>query len=154
MVDAVAGFTLLTLTWAAGYLFFRLSERLGFAHALLLKESRVLGVARRLLLVEGFRWLLVNTPLRHTSEKIRVHHHGDAELLRVRREMVDSEVSHHFAFWFCALAVSVYLLLGGRASLGVVLSVFNVFGNLYPFLVQTRNRSRLDRILQHRGALR
>ena len=152
IADILIAFTLLTLTWALGYLFFRVSERLGFVNALLLNDSRVLCLACRILRVEWFRWLLVNTPLRYTSDKMRVHNHSNSELIRVRREMVDSEVSHHFAFWLCALAVSVYLTNGGRMSLSVVLSTYNVIGNLYPALVQTRSRSRLDTILEYRGA--
>lgn len=147
IADVAIAFTLLTISWAIGYAFFRTSERMGDIRVLLLKDTRVLCVACRILKVEWFRWLLVNTPLRHTSEKIRVSDHSRAELLRVRHEMVESEVSHHVAFWIYALASAACVLNGGRVSLGVVSSVFNVLGNLYPMLVQTKNRSRIDRIL-------
>lgn len=151
VVDFALAFTLLSLTWAVGYAFFRVCERGGFVNSLLLTDSRVFVLAYRLLKVEWFRWLLINTPLRYTSEKIRLHNHGTAELLRVRREMVDSEVSHHFGFWLCALASLLYVFHGGRVSLFVPLSICNAFGNFYPVLVQIRNRSQLDKALERRA---
>lgn len=148
VVDFLLGFTLISFTWLIGYLFFRLSEKLGFVNSLLIKNSHFFSLVYDFLKVEWFRWLLVNTPLRHTSIKIQLHNHGSAELLRVRREMVDSEVSHHFGFWLCLLASILYLLNGGRASLFVALSFYNIFGNLYPVLVQIRNRSLIEKILE------
>jgi hypothetical protein len=150
VVDFLLGFTLISLTWIIGYLFFRLSEKLGFVNSLLMRNSHFFSLMYDFLKVEWFGRLLVNTPLRYTSEKMRLRNHGSAELFLVRHEMVDSEVSHHCGFWLCLLAAISYLLNGGRGSLFVVLSFYNVLGNLYPVLVQIRNRSRIDKILEHR----
>ena len=150
VIDFLLGFTLISITWIIGFCFFRLSEKLGFVNSLLLKDSYFFSLMYDFLKVEWFRWLLVNSPLRYTSEKIKVRNHESAELFRVRREMIDSEVSHHCGFWICFFASILYLLGDGRNSLFVVLSFYNVFGNLYPVLVQIRNRSIIDKILEHR----
>lgn len=150
VVDLLVGFTLISITWVIGYCFFRLSEKLGFVNSLLMKNSRFFSLMYDFLKVEWFRRLLINSPLRYISEKIKVHSHGSVELFRVRHEMIDSEISHHCGFWFCLFASILYLLNGGRGSLFVVLSFYNVFGNLYPVLVQIKNRSIIDKILEHR----
>lgn len=150
VVDFCLSFTLISVSWIFGYLFFRLSEKLGFVDSLLIKNSPFFSFVYKFLQVEWFRWLLVNTPLRYTSEKIHLRNHGEAELLRVRREMIDSEVSHHVGFWLCLLGSLLYLWGGGRGSLFVVLSFFNLLGNFYPVLVQIQNRSRINVLLKVR----
>jgi len=150
ILDAVIGFTLVSISWAVGYWLFLLGEKSGLTRYLLIRDSPVYSFLYRLLLVRWFHRLLTRTPLRYTSGKMRLLHSAAAELIRVRREMVDSEVSHHCGFWILALASVLYLLNGGRGALFAVLSFYNIAGNLYPMLVQVRNRSRIDRILEHR----
>jgi|GEM_PF-6609814 len=108
VIDFLMGFTLISITWIIGYCLFRLSEKLGFVNSLLMKDTRFFSIMYDFLKVEWFRWLLVNSPLRYTSEKIKVRNHESVELFRVRHEMIDSEISHHCGFWLCLYQSCIY----------------------------------------------
>lgn len=119
VIDFLMGFTLISITWIIGYCLFRLSEKLGFVNSLLMKDTRFFSIMYDFLKVEWFRWLLANSPLRNTSEKIKIRNHESVELFRVRHEMIDSEISHHCGFWLCLFVSILYLLNGGRGSFSI-----------------------------------
>ena len=148
--ETMVAFTLISLSWVVGYLVHGWLCKLELDEGFLMRNTHAVKLAGDVLRVDRFRWLLVNTPLRHTSDKVRIRSGGTDELERVRSEMKESEISHHLGFWLIQGSGTVYLAISGRVSFYIVLSMLNICLNLYPVLVQIRTLARVDEVIKHR----
>ncbi len=94
-----------------------------------------------------YRWILLATPLRFFNTSIRFSAKRDlATLDSIMIHMKNAEVSHWIGFaTMLAVNFIAWRYLGLRIASTYLL--LNIFGNLYPCLLQQYNRHRLTRVV-------
>ena len=98
--------------------------------------------------VRAFRWVLLHSPLGWINPGLRLGV-GRADCERLLREMNVAEGVHWLTFFFSSL-LAISCLVGGHAAYGNVLLLAIVPFNLYPIMLQRRNRGRVCRVLSRR----
>jgi len=63
--------------------------------------------------------------------------------------MTSAEISHLIGFLFI-LIVSLILLIKKEMEFGIILIISNVIFNLYPSLLQQKNKKRIDELINKR----
>tara|TARA_R110001592_G_scaffold151883_1_gene378852 strand:+ start:68428 stop:68832 length:405 start_codon:yes stop_codon:yes gene_type:complete len=95
-----------------------------------------------------FKWIVKNTPFKFFNPNMRLKAKVEyIELVKLRKEMTFSEISHLGAFLFVggfALVKIVY----GQYLFSFIIMLANTFMNLYPSLLQQENKRRLDRLME------
>ncbi len=119
----------------------RLGERYLFPDA---KTYERLGVL-------GFRKILLNTPLGWFNREIRISEdRSPATLRKIRMHMIHSELAHWAGF--AAMLALMFVAWRYRgAKIAVFYLICNVFGNLYPSLLQQYNKRRILRAIEIAG---
>lgn len=107
--------------------------------------------------VNLIKWAVSKTFWRHFNKKLTVSPgHDPSGLKTLRMEMTNAEIGHLVALVFQVLLVLVLLLLDQSSVLIACLIFLNIFLNLYPALLQQRNKARLDRlisVLEHKSGI-
>ncbi len=94
------------------------------------------------------KWAVTKTFWRHFNPKLQVMPATDvAGIKALRQEMTNAELAHLIALVIQTVIILVLWVLGwGQVQL-VILTVMNIFLNLYPSLLQQSNKARLDRVI-------
>ncbi|WP_339904803.1 hypothetical protein [uncultured Cyclobacterium sp.] len=95
-----------------------------------------------------FKWIVKNTPFKFFNPNMKLKAKVVySELVKIRKEMTFSEISHLAAFLFVggfALVKVVY----GQYLFSFVIMLVNALMNLYPSLLQQENKRRIDRLME------
>lgn len=97
----------------------------------------------------GFiKWAVTKTFWRHFNPKLQVKPAADiAGIKSLRQEMANAEIAHLIALMIQTVIILVLWGLGWGQTQLVILTVMNILLNLYPSLLQQRNKARLDRVI-------
>lgn len=95
-----------------------------------------------------FKWIVKNTPFKFFNPNIRLNAKAEyGELVKLRKEMTFSEISHLAGFVFVAV-FGIVKLIDGQYLFTLIIMVVNTLMNLYPSLLQQENKRRIDRLLK------
>lgn len=99
--------------------------------------------------IERFAWIIKNTFFKYFNQKIKFEARK-IEFLAIRKEMTIAEVSHLIAFVFVCFFAIYY---GSRISIlyGLMILIVNIFMNLYPSLLQQKNKRRIDELIKRQA---
>ncbi len=94
-----------------------------------------------------FKWIVKNTFFKYFNEKLTLKNKIElSELSELRKEMTYSEISHLIGFAF----VTVFAIYKGITIdyvFGLTIMLCNILLNLYPALLQQKNKRRINRLL-------
>ncbi|MEH1007279.1 hypothetical protein VDP25_05995 [Winogradskyella sp. ECml5-4] len=95
-----------------------------------------------------FAWIIKNSFFKIFNQNIKLKKRASREdLKQIRNEMVYAEIGHIIGFIFILIIIG--LQIGYKAyTFALILFVFNVIFNLYPSLLQQKNKKRIDNILK------
>ena len=98
----------------------------------------------KFLRIDFFVYCIKNTFFRHFNTKIRMTKRPNLnEVDELRNELTISEICHVFGFVFVVIFQIVVLITSSLYDLLLFSSIFNIVFNLYPVLLQERNKLRL-----------
>ncbi len=101
----------------------------------------------KLIGVKYMKWLVYKTFWRNVNTKLIVKKRPSLiELDLLKQEMIYAEISHLIAFVF-TLLISLIILIFGTFEFGALLMSVNIFFNLYPALLQQKNKERVNRLI-------
>lgn len=101
----------------------------------------------KMLGLEAFRWIIMHSFFKYFNPKLSIPKRIlKSELEEYRLEMTKAELNHIFAFLFMGIFILVKVYHGLYLFASVMLLV-NVLMNLYPSLLQQKNKRRIDRYL-------
>ena len=94
-----------------------------------------------------FKWIVKNTFFKYFNQKLTLKNKIElSELSELRKEMTYSEISHLIGFAF----VTVFAIYKGITIdyvFGLTIMLCNILLNLYPALLQQKNKRRINRLL-------
>lgn len=94
-----------------------------------------------------FKWIVKNTFFKYFNQKLTLKNKIElSELRELRKEMTYSEISHLIGFAF----VTVFAIYKGITIdyvFGLTIMLCNILLNLYPALLQQKNKRRINRLL-------
>jgi len=97
--------------------------------------------------ITGFKWMVKHTFFKYFNQKLKFEKRPSiSELQNIRNEMVYAEIGHLIAFIFIFI-VTIVIVSSGQFVYAVILLICNIIFNLYPSLLQQKNKNRIDRIL-------
>lgn len=95
-----------------------------------------------------FKWIVKNTFFKFFNQKLTLKNKIEkTDLNKLRDEMTISEIDHLIGFIF----VTVFALVKyytHNLMFGLTIMLVNVIMNLYPSLLQQRNKRRIDKLLE------
>ncbi len=102
----------------------------------------------KILGINMIRWLVSKTYWKYANPHFIIKKRpGVAELLAMRSEMTNAEISHLAGFVIVGV-VSVFLLINQKLEFSIILTIMNILFNLYPALLQQKNKSRISQFLK------
>jgi hypothetical protein len=94
-----------------------------------------------------FKWIVKNTPFKFFNPNMKLKAKVVySELVKIRKEMTFSEISHLAAFLFVGV-FALFKVVYGQYLFSFIIMVINTLMNLYPSLLQQENKRRIDRLL-------
>ncbi|WP_108840538.1 hypothetical protein [Aquimarina sp. Aq78] len=96
--------------------------------------------------INYFKWIVKNTFFKFFNQKIKLENQK-IDLTEIRREMTIAEISHLIGFVFVTFFAS-YKSITENYSFGQVIMIVNVLMNLYPSLLQQKNKRRIDKLIK------
>ncbi len=99
--------------------------------------------------IDLFNWIIINTPLKLFNVKISGKD-KKMELNEIRNEMTIAEIGHLIGFIFVTF-FAIYKSNKENYWFGLVIMIVNVLMNLYPSLLQQRNKRRIDILIQRKN---
>ena len=106
------------------------------------KLNQILGI-------DAIRWITINTFFKIFNPRIKMQHQSAKnELNRMRNEMTKSEVDHLIGFLYVNIFVLIKFL-NNEPFFAIVIFFVNVLMNLYPSLLQQKNKRRIDKLLRN-----
>ena len=97
--------------------------------------------------IKYMKWLVYKTFWKNVNTKLILKKRPSfVELNLLKQEMIYAEISHLLAF-ILTLLISVIILMYEQFEFGVLLTTTNVFFNLYPSLLQQKNKERVNRLI-------
>jgi len=137
-----------TISWIVGMLITALISKTGFHNRKLSKLNFINNEKiNRLIGISPFKWIIMHSFFKCFNPKLSVPKRILAsELDEYRSEMTKAELNHVFAFIFMIpfILVKIYY---GLYLFALVMLLTNILMNLYPTLLQQRNKRRIDRYL-------
>jgi hypothetical protein len=133
----------ITIACVSSAIFFRVNPTL-FSLAHWEKEGKVYDRAG----IRAFRWVLFHSPLGWINPNFHLRA-SRADCDRLLREMNSSEGVHWLTF-FVSVMLAISCLVHGYALYGYVMLLIRIPFDLYPIMLQRRNRGRVWRVLERR----
>jgi hypothetical protein len=96
--------------------------------------------------LEFFKSIVKNTFFKYFNQKLKLKNKVSS-LSKLRNEMTFSEISHLIGFGF----VTIFALIeftNGNYLFGLIIMIVNLFMNLYPSLLQQKNKRRIDKLIR------
>jgi len=95
-----------------------------------------------------FKWIVKNTFFKFFNQKFKLKKKIDkADLKNIRDEMTISEIDHLIGFAFVSI-FSVVKFYSFHFLFGFTIMTINVLMNLYPSLLQQKNKRRIDKLIK------
>lgn len=98
--------------------------------------------------MEYFKWVVLNTLFKFFNQKISLKD-KNLDITEIRNEMTIAEISHLIGFIFVTF-FAVYKGYSQTYTFALVIMAVNVLMNLYPSLLQQKNKRRLDLFIKKR----
>lgn len=122
---------------------------------ILIRNNRIykyLGLSVFIFLVTKTYYAKFNTIIKFKSGNVN-------DLEKMKREMINSEVGHLIGLFVAQLIIIIFFVLKpniywipfGFSFLNVA-SIMNIFHNLYPILLQQKNRVRIEKIITNKNS--
>lgn len=96
--------------------------------------------------IEHFKWIIKNTFFKFFNQKIKLKN-KKTELTDIRREMTIAEISHLIGFIFVTF-FAIYKSISNNYIFGLIIMIVNILMNLYPSLLQQKNKRRIDKLIK------
>jgi len=96
--------------------------------------------------IENFKWIVKNTFFKFFNQKINLKN-KKTELTEIRKEMTIAEISHLIGFLFVTF-VALYKSITDNYLIGFGIMIVNIIMNLYPSLLQQKNKRRIDKLIR------
>jgi len=138
---AISWLISIAIAFVSSAIFFRVNPTL-FSLAHWEKQGEIYDRAG----IRAFRWVLFHSPLGWINPNFHLRA-SRADCDRLLREMNSSEGVHWLTFGVSSMLAISYLL-HDRAVYGYVLLLVRIPFDLYPIMLQRRNRGRVDRMLR------
>lgn len=98
--------------------------------------------------VNLIKWIVAKTAWRRLNPKLTASPSSNlTELKELRMSMTHAEVAHLFAFILQIVIIAILWWFDRDPVFLLILTLMNVFLNLYPSLLQQRNKVKLDRVI-------
>lgn len=95
-----------------------------------------------------FKWIVKNTFFKYFNQKLKFRNKTNLpEFSEIRKEMTYSEISHLIGFVFVTI-VAIYKAMTIDLFFGFVIMLCNILLNLYPSLLQQKNKRRIDKLIK------
>ena len=95
--------------------------------------------------INYFKWIVKNTFFKFFNQKINLKD-KKVELSEIRKEMTMAEISHLIAFIF-VIFFAIYKSFTHNFLFGFTIMFANILMNLYPSLLQQKNKRRIDKLI-------
>ena len=93
----------------------------------------------------------------NTSIKLKSGNVTDLE--KMKREMINSEIGHAIGLFAAQLIIIIFFIVKPKIysfpigfSFLIVATIMNIFHNLYPILLQQKNRLRIEKIIINKNS--
>lgn len=94
-----------------------------------------------------FKWIVKNTFFKFFKQNLKVKNKIEKpDLIKLRDEMTISEIDHLIGFAFVTL-FALEKLFGLNLLFGLTIMMVNILMNLYPSLLQQKNKRRIDLLI-------
>lgn len=103
------------------------------------KLNKIIGL-------DFFKWIVKNSFFKYFNQKITLKN-KITDLSEIRKEMTIAEISHLIGFVFVTI-FAVVKFITGDYLFGLVIMIVNICMNLYPSLLQQKNKRRLDKLIK------
>jgi hypothetical protein len=105
------------------------------------KYNKVIGL-------DLLTWVVKNTFFKFFNPSLKLDKTAEISALKnLRKEMTIAEISHLIGFIF-VLFFAVYKGISQNFAFGLVVVGINILMNLYPSLLQQKNKRRIDRLIK------
>jgi hypothetical protein len=105
------------------------------------KYNKIIGL-------ELLTWVVKNTFFKFFNQSLKLDNTAEISALKnLRNEMTIAEISHLIAFIF-VLLFAFYKGVSHNFVFGLVVIGINILMNLYPSLLQQKNKRRIDRLIR------
>jgi Glycosyl-4,4'-diaponeurosporenoate acyltransferase len=138
---AISWLVCMTIAVVSSAIFFRVNPTL-FSLAHWEKQGEIYDRAG----IQAFRWMLFHSPLGWINANFHLRA-SRADCNRLLREINSSEGVHWLTFVFTVM-LAVSYLLHDHAVYGYVMLLVRIPFDLYPIMLQRRNRGRVCRVLE------
>lgn len=101
--------------------------------------------------IKYIKWLVYKTFWKNFNPKLTITAKPSlSELHLLKQEMTYAEISHLIGFLF-VLFISIVLFIRKETEFGAILIITNVIFNLYPSLLQQKNKKRIVKLINDYG---
>jgi len=101
----------------------------------------------RLIGIKYMKWLVYKTFWKNVNTKLIIDKRPSLiELNLLKQEMIYAEISHLVGFIF-TLIISTISIIYEKIEFGIILIATNVIFNLYPALLQQKNKNRINKLI-------
>jgi uncharacterized protein YacL len=161
LLDFLNSITIIMISWAIGgalniYLTNK-SIYKSLYSIILVRNIRIykyLGLSVFIFLVTNTYYAKFNTIIKFKSGNV-------TDLEKMKREMINSEVGHLIGLFVAQLTIIIFFVLkpdiylfpvGVGLSFLIIATIMNIFLNLYPILLQQKNRVRIEMIITNKNS--
>lgn len=107
----------------------------------------------KLIGIKYIKWLVYKTFWKNFNPHIKIESRPNLAALKfLKSKMTDAEISHLIAFILVLLTALVFFSIG-KNQFGIFLLILNIAFNLYPALLQQKNKQRINVLLERMNNL-
>jgi len=97
--------------------------------------------------INRVKWLFYKTYWKNFNPKLRLKSKKLNHLVFLKQEMIYAEISHLIGFILVLFTV-IIILIYKLNEFAIILFTCNIFFNLYPLLLQQKNKKRIDLLIK------
>lgn len=145
-VYALIGLAFVQTWWLilVGFLFFQTFKYVRLPKKMYTRKKYETDLFFQLFGLDLFRKALINSFFRHLNPRVYLKGRGDEYFRVFHKETEQSETSHLFSL-IATLIPQIAFLMEGEYVLFLSLTVWSIIFNIYPMLLQRRNRFRMEK---------
>ena len=143
----VSGISFSLISWMIGIIFNSLFSKRQFYIRFSDLNFVESDVFNRIIGLNQFCWIIKNTFFKFFNQKIRISNRN-TNLDDLKKVMTLAEISHLVGFIFVTI-FSIYYSIKVSILYGATMMVPNIFLNLYPSLLQQKNKRRINRLIKN-----
>jgi hypothetical protein len=143
----VSGISFSLISWMIGIIFNSLFSKRQFYKRFSDLNFVESDVFNRIIGLNQFCWIIKNTFFKFFNQKIRISNRN-TNLDDLKKVMTLAEISHLVGFIFVTI-FSIYYSIKVSILYGATMMVPNIFLNLYPSLLQQKNKRRINRLIKN-----